>query len=386
MRGFAVTAPGLEELTRREFTALGIEAGSEPGGVQFEGEAETIYRANLHLRTASRVLVRAASFQARSFIELERHARRIDWKAFLTRGSTFQLRVSSRKSKLYHERAIAERFGRWIQEDVGAVLVTSESSSSSDEDEGDAEEGSSGAQSFIIRFHRDQCLVSADSSGELLHRRGYRQAVAKAPLRETLGAAMLLGSGWHGDEPLLDPLCGSGTIPIEAALIGRGIPPGLSSGDRVPRSYAFEGWPGFDSEVWRRVVEEAAKGILPEAPAPIVGTDRDHGAVEAAAANAGRAGVAGDVAFDVLPISASRGRGSSGLVATNPPYGVRVGETRELRDLYAAFGNLLRDKLPGWRAAMLAADQGLVAQTGLPAREILRTRNGGIPVQLVALG
>lgn len=384
MRGFAVTAPGLEELTRQELSRLGIAAVAEPGGVQFEGEAETIYRANLHLRTASRILVRVASFQARSFIELERHARRIQWNAFLTGGSPFQLRVSSKKSKLYHERAIAERFGRWIQEDVGAFFVTGESNPDSDDDAGE-EEAKSGAQLIIIRFHRDQCLISADSSGELLHRRGYRQAVAKAPLRETLAAAMLLGSGWEGDEPLLDPLCGSGTIPIEAALIGRSIPPGLANADRLPRSYAFQNWPGFDPGLWVRLVETAAKGIPAEAPAPIVGTDRDHGAIEAAAANAARAGVAGDIAFEVLPMSAPRGQGSSGLVATNPPYGVRVGETRELRDLYAAFGNLLRDKLPGWRAAMLAADQGLVAQTGLHAREILRTRNGGIPVQLVML-
>ncbi|HUE95869.1 MAG TPA: hypothetical protein VMN39_04390 [Longimicrobiaceae bacterium] len=383
---FAVTAPGLEALAQAELAALGIAAEPEPGGAGFEGDDTALYRANLRLRTASRVLVRMARFRARSFIELERHARRVEWRTYLGVGAPFSLRVSSRKSKLYHERAVAERFGRWIGEETGARLAGSAGGPGAADGDEEEMEAADGGQLFVVRFLRDECVVSADSSGALLHRRGYRQEVAKAPLRETLAAAAILAAGWRGGSPLLDPMCGSGTIPIEAALIARRIPPGLATAAREPRAYAFQHWPRFDRSLWDRVVAEARRELLPAAGVPIAGSDRDEGAIAAARANAGRAGVGDDIGFEVAALTAATVPAGRGLLLCNPPYGVRMGETKALRDLYAAVGKLARTELVEWEVGLLAADAGLVRQTGLEMREVLATRNGGIPVRLYVGG
>jgi putative N6-adenine-specific DNA methylase len=236
--------------------------------------------------------------------------------------------------------------------------------------------GESG-QLFIVRIVNDECEISADSSGALLHKRGYRREIAKAPLRETIAAAMVLASGWKGDEPLLDPMCGSGTIPIEAAMIARKIAPGLR------RDFQFMDWPGFDAERWNRILE-TARAAVTDFSAEILGSDRDAGAVQAAARNAERAGVSENVRFSQEALSGSiaaiddSGR-ESGWILTNPPYGVRVGETADLRNLYAKLGSELKTK-PRWRLGILTSDSALVRQTRLPLRPRFGTSNGGIPV------
>ncbi|HEU0016554.1 MAG TPA: THUMP domain-containing protein, partial [Longimicrobium sp.] len=178
---FAVTAPGLEPLAAAELRALGIAGAVEQGGVAWTGTADDLFRANLHLRTASRVVVRAAEFRARTFFELERHAGKVPWERWVPRGGAVRLRVTSRKSKLYHEGAIAQRLLAAIEKRVGPLAGTEVGKG---DDTGDEEDAA--AQLFIVRFLRDECTISADASGALLHLRGYRQALAKAPLRETL--------------------------------------------------------------------------------------------------------------------------------------------------------------------------------------------------------
>jgi putative N6-adenine-specific DNA methylase len=377
---FAATAPGLEATCAAEARALGLAAVPEPGGVAWEGDADSVRRANLWLRTPGRVVVRAASFRARTFIELERHARRVPWERWVAPGRAVRLRVTSKKSKLYHEGAIAERLLGFIAERVGGVGPMTAVKGA--EDEGD--EGSGDEQLFVVRVVRDEFTISADSSGALLHFRGYRQALARAPLRETLAAAMLAGSGWEGNAPLVDPMCGSGTLPIEATLIARKIAPGLALASREPRRFAFTAWPDHDAEAWARAVAEARDAILPTSAVPILGSDRDAGAVEAARANAERAGVAEDVELSVRAISAIQPPPGPGLLIVNPPYGVRVGETDALRSLYAAMGKTARTRTPGWTLALLSADRRLEGQVGLPFEERFRTSNGGIPVRLVA--
>lgn len=371
-RIFLVTAPGLEALAAEEMSLLGVEPVAEEGGVAAEVTAEQLYSLNLHLRTVSRVVVRVAEFRARTFYELERHAKRVDWGAYLGAGRRVRFRVTSRKSKLYHQRAIEQR----LREAVGAPAA---GAPALEEDE----EMGSDEQLFIVRFLHDRCTISADSSGALLHQRGYRLALGLAPLRETLAAAMLHGSGWDPGFPLIDPLCGSGTIPIEAALRARRIPPGLAGADRAPRTYAFESWPDFEPSRWRRVVEEAREKILPAAPARIIGSDRDAGGIAAALANAGRAGVEDDLELEVRAASALPELNGPAWLVTNPPYGVRVGEAEPLRNLYAALGSAIRRALPGSTVALLSADPRLEGQLRLPLREVLTTRNGGIPVRLV---
>lgn len=376
---FAITAPGLEPLAAGELRAMGIDGVVEPGGVSWSGSAGQMYEANLRLRTASRVVVRAASFRARTFFELERHARNVPWERWVNRGGAVRLRVTSKKSKLYHEGAIAERLLDAITRAVGPVAG---GALGKDEDDADQPEAAD-SQLFIVRFVRDECVISADSSGALLHFRGYRQALAKAPLRETLAAAMLLGSRWNPGAPLLDPMCGSGTIVIEGALIARGIAPGLANADRQPRAFAFTSWPDFDSAAWDSIVDRSRGEIRPAAGIPILGSDRDEGAIQAAAANAARAGVLNDVELSARPLSAIEPPEGPGWVVSNPPYGIRVGERDPLRNLYSALGRTLRERCPGWTLALLSADRMLEGHTGLPFDDAFRTSNGGIPVRLV---
>ena len=383
---YASCAPGLERLVAAELAALGVEAGAvEAGGVAFAGDERALWRANLWLRTASRVVVRAASFRATAFHELERSARKVPWEWFVAPGAPVRFRVTCRKSRLYHSDAVAER----LADAVRVRLSEPPAVASAPGDEEDEEHEGSDAQLFVVRLFHDRCTISADSSGALLHRRGYRQAVAKAPLRETLAASMLLAPDWRGSVPLLDPFCGSGTIVIEAALLARNVAPGLAAppdGERT-RRYAFLGWPGFDRNAWEAIVADAerlrdqARGAtIPT----IQGSDRDAGGTAAAVANARRAGVADDVEITTRPLSAVDPPSGPGWLVSNPPYGVRVGESDRLRNLYAQLGKVARRRCPGWSMALLMAGGGLERETGLRFAELLRTANGGIPVRLLA--
>jgi len=369
LSAFAVTAPGLEPICAAELERLQISAIVEPGGVAWTGDLTSIARANLWLRTASRVIVRVAEFRARTFFELERHAKRIAWERFVSPGTPVEFRVTCRKSKLYHSGAVVQRFIEAMVRHVGEVEATHVA----DEEE----ESTNRRQLFVVRFLHDLCTVSVDSSGPLLHLRGYRQAVAKAPLRETLAAATLLGSGWSGTSSLVDPMCGSGTIPIEAALIARRMAPGRR------REFSFLEWPESTRDAWARLTTDADNQVLPASPVSITGADRDEGAISAARANAERAGVARDVTFERQALSALSPDEGSGLIATNPPYGHRIGEADRLRNLYAQLGNVVRAKRPRWDVVLLSADPMLERHTGLALDEVLRTRNGGIAVRLM---
>ena len=381
-QAFASCTPGLEPLVVAELRACGVSGIPEPGGVAWEGDLASVYRANLWLRIASRVTVRAASFSARSFFELERHARQVPWARFVSPGQTVSFRVTSRKSRLYHTDAIAERLAKSVTGAVRGAVATAGVLADDEADDADLAASGTDSQGFVVRVIRDRCTVSADSSGALLYLRGWRLATARAPLRETLAAAVVAGSLWDPATPFLDPMCGSGTLAIEAALVARGIAPGIS------RDFAFSRWPGFDREAWRGLVDEARGAARPPGTtAPIRASDRDEGAVTAARANAERAGVGTDVRVETLPLSAAESAGSdgysSGALVTNPPYGVRVGDRVALRDLYAAFGRLARARFPGWQVAFLSADPTLTRQTGLDVHEAFRTTNGGIPVRLM---
>jgi putative N6-adenine-specific DNA methylase len=369
---YAVTPPGIEALTASELAQLAIVPGAlEPGGVAFEATTQQLYAANLELRTASRIVVRIAEFPARAFYELERKAKRVPWSEFLAPGSPVRFRVTSRKSRLYHLDGIAER----LQKSVHGQRSTVEGKSLAGDDADD--EFDTPDQLFVVRVVRDIVTISADSSGALLHRRGYRLAGAKAPLRETLAAAVLLGAGYREGTPMVDPFCGSGTLPIEAALISRRIAPGLR------RGFAFERWPGFDRSAWSALRSAATARIRALAGAPIIGSDRDAGAIDAARANAERAGVGTDVAFHAQPLSSAMPPAGPGLLATNPPYGIRIGGDKDLRDLFARFGVLVRERWGGWTLGMISASGMAEREMGLLFEVRWETNNGGIPIRLL---
>ncbi|HEU4722055.1 MAG TPA: hypothetical protein VFS59_11890 [Gemmatimonadaceae bacterium] len=370
---YAAVAPGLEPLALAEAQSLGLPVRAEDGGIAWSGDLRSVIAANLGLRIASRVLVRLAQFEAKSFVDLEKFGRRIPWSLVVKPDASVRFRVTCRKSRLYHSDAVAQRLATAVGRAVPGVRA--EAHSSDDDDVTDRED----AVLFVVRFHHDRCTVSADTSGELLHRRGYRQATAKAPLRETLAAALVAASGWDGVAPLVDPMCGSGTIPIEGALMARRMPPGAR------REFAIERWPGVPAELVRGVRSELGALVRASAAGAIVGSDRDAGAIESAQGNAQRAGVAADVELAVHAISAMRlPEGDRGWIVSNPPFGVRVGEGSRVRDLWAQLGNVLRRRAPGWRVTLLSPDPALERQLQIPVHVVTRTTNGGIPVRIVS--
>jgi putative N6-adenine-specific DNA methylase len=363
---YAVTAPGLERWTAAELLHLGITpSGTEPGGTSFEGSLQDVARANLWLRSASRVLVRLGAFHARALGELERKAGDLPWAEWLPRGTAIRVHVSCRKSRLYHQKAVAER-----------ILAASGATGQAGDGDDDAKEPET-TQRVIARLFRDECMISLDSSGPLLHRRGYRLATAKAPLRETLAAGLVLASGWQGDLPLLDPFAGSGTILIEAALLARRLPPGLS------RGFSFQHWLPWNEPAWQTLIEDARATALPRAPFPLIGSDRDAGAIAAAKGNAERAGVAGDIEWRCAAVSALAPPATVGAMVSNPPYGVRLGASRLLKKLYGALGRVARERLGGWSMTLLLPREPLERGLALSGVELFRSSNGGIPVRAV---
>jgi putative N6-adenine-specific DNA methylase len=231
----------------------------------------------------------------------------------------------------------------------------------------------------VVRGREDSFVVRADASGDLLHRRGHRVDTSSAPLRETLAAALLALARWDPATPLVDPMCGAGTIPIEAALLALGRPPGRD------RGFACEGWPGFPAGVAERVRTEALARVRATLPAPILGFDRDALAIAAARRNAARAGLADLISLDVAGLGAVKPPlGPPGLVLVNPPFGKRVGRVAELGPLYASLRRLLEGPLAGWRAGVLVADKRLLGALGKPT-ELHRLITGGLAVHLALL-
>jgi len=353
---FAVSQPGIEEVTAEELKELGIKGRVVPGGVEFSGGLEELYRCNLWLRTATRVLVRFCQFKAKHFAELVRKAKRCKWENFLKPEISIRIRVTSRRSKLYHTKAIEERILRSIEEAVGFSPKLSRF-----EDEG---------TSIVVRFERDICTISINSSGPPLYKRGYRVAETEAPLRENLAAAMILLSGWKGEVPLIDPFCGSGTIPIEAALLAANIPPGRK------RTFAFMEWKNFDEELFRRILSEIKERSV---KSPILGFDIEEKAVKASAENAKAAGVLNLVKFENLSFPSLSFK--EGVVITNPPYGKRL-SVRNVKEIYRRLGEWVESQFSSYKLLFLSPSESLAKETGLNVRKITHFSNGGITVGL----
>jgi putative N6-adenine-specific DNA methylase len=370
---FVVCTPGLESFTAQELHQMSLRNGDErgfayePGGIEFQGSLQDAYRANLHLRTASRVLVRLGQFYAAEFPELRRKASRLLWENYLAPERPIALRVTCQKSRLYHETAVAERVAGAIEDRLGKPSPVHKYQEDA---------GTDLPQLIVVRLLDNLCTLSIDSSGALLHRRGYRLATTRAPLRETLASALVMASGWDKASPLFDPFCGSGTIPIEAALLARRVPAGFR------RRFAFMDWPHFDSTYWEELLAEAAKAIVSDIPR-IMGSDRDAGAIRASQANAERAGLATSIEFSARAISAIDPPPGPGWVVTNPPYGVRVSQAKDLRNLYARFGKVMRAKCPGWWVTMVCDSVQLIRNTGLDFDQGIPAMNGGLKVRLV---
>ncbi|MFL5320263.1 MAG: class I SAM-dependent RNA methyltransferase [Myxococcaceae bacterium] len=342
---FLTTTPGLEPALAKECRALGLAPSAEPGGVTVEGD---YHRLNLELRTASRVLLRLGELAPR---ELSR----IDVRKFWTGSGDVEVSASAHNARMRPTEL--ESLARQAWKLPPPVRKQKE-----DEE--------SDALRFQLRLEGDRCTVSVDTSGELLNRRGYRQEGSHAPLRETLAAGLLLLAGYDGSTPFWDPMCGSGTIAIEAGLMATRRAPGLE------RHFAFEKFPGFDAAAFAQL-KESISGRAVKANVPLNGTDIHAGALGAARRNARRAGVElklerVDVAK--LPVAA----GPAGFVVTNPPYGKRVGERGDLGELFRALGNTLRTSFKGWRYGVLVPEERLEKALALKPETVHRVQNGGL--------
>lgn len=342
---FLGTAPGLEPYLLEEVKAAGFAAPRPVGGgVIIQGNWHDVWRANLTLRGASKVLARIGGFRAFHLAQLDKRARKFPWGQVLTQGDSVKVEVvTNRKSKIYHAGAAIERLERAIHEEFGASLAAS-----------------SEAADILIKARIDDnnVILSVDTSGTGLHKRGHKQAMGKAPMRETMAALMLRACGYDGTETVLDPMCGSGTIVIEAADVARNLMAGRS------RRFAFEKLVSFD--------EGAVKAIR-ESWTPrktellFYGSDRNVNVIGFAQQNAQRAGVDDICRFEPTPISAlQRPDGAPGLVMVNPPYGARVGKKNDLYALYRTFGEVMAERFSGWRVGLVTTDGPLAIATQLP--------------------
>ncbi|MCL3882611.1 class I SAM-dependent RNA methyltransferase [Marivita sp. GX14005] len=360
---FASAPPGLEHLLREEIHELGFtNPRSVPGGVTFDGDWPDAWRANLMLRGAGRILARIARFRAMHLAQLDKRARKLDWAALLRPGIPYRIEATCRKSRIYHQGAASQRIAGAITDALG--------------------QGPNDTAALVVRLRieDDLCEISLDTSGEPLHKRGHKQAIGKAPMRETLAALFLRACGYDGSEPVLDPMCGSGTFVIEAAETALGLAPGRS------RSFAFEHLASFDPHTWREM-----KQALPTPAKPAAqfhGSDRDAGAIASAAANAERAGTAQVTGFTQRPIAdLPRPGGPPGLVIVNPPYGARIGNRKLLFALYGSFGAVMKERFQGWRVGIVTSDKGLARATGLSFANVSAPiPHGGLKVQLFQTG
>lgn len=368
MKFFATCARGLEGVLADELRGLDArEVAPGRGGVHFAGSKRTLYLANLWLRTAIRVLRPIAEFAAPSPEELYDAVRAVDWSRYLTPEHTLAVDCNVRDSQITHSHYAALR--------VKDAIVDQFMDRHSRRPSVDVEEP---MVKLNLHIHQDAAVLSLDSSAESLHKRGYRPIQTKAPLNEALAAGLVLLSGFRGDTPFVDPLCGSGTLCIEAAWIALNRPPGLTR-----RRFGFMGWLDFDVALWTRLRDEARRGVKKKLTHPIAGADNRRDAVEFARANARAAGIGHLVRFDVKDMrQAQPPPGPPGILLCNPPYGERLGEEKDLRPLYQTLASIIREQFAGWKAFVFTGNARLARQLGRP-RSRIHLYNGSIPCQLL---
>ncbi|QEF96433.1 Ribosomal RNA large subunit methyltransferase K/L [Stieleria maiorica] len=356
----ATCAFGLEAIVRRELETLGIEATiGESGRVHFRGDLETIALANLQLRCADRVLIRVAEFPAADFDALFETVRAISWGDLLPIDAEFPVTGRSIKSILSSVPACQ----RTVKRAIVDAMLRDHRATTLDE--------TGPLFKIDVALLKDTATLTIDTTGRSLHRRGYRTDISQAPLKETLAAAMVLLSFWKPDRPLLDPFCGSGTIPIEAARIGRNIAPGID------RDFTFESWPTVPKALLPDLRSQAIAAQLDSIEERILGSDLEGRVLRAARDNAERAGVADSIHFqsgDALKLTSRR---RFGCLITNPPYGRRIGEDRELDALYHALPEVLRG-LPTWSHYFLTAYPNFERAVGRQADRRRKLYNGRI--------
>ncbi|WP_098441826.1 class I SAM-dependent RNA methyltransferase [Bacillus sp. es.034] len=356
----ATSAMGLESIVAKEVKELGYECQVENGKVIFKGDETAIARANMWLRTADRIKILVGEFKAYSFDELFENTKKLPWEDFLPVDAEFPVQGKSVKSKLYSvpdcqaivKKSIVERLRTaykrtsWLDE-TGPLFK------------------------IEVAIHKDVASITLDTSGQGLHKRGYRIGQGEAPLKETLAAALIQLTTWNPDRPFVDPFCGSGTIAIEAALIGQNIAPGFN------REFLSEEWPLMPAGVWEKTRLEAEDLANYDQPLEILGTDIDHRMIEVSKENALEAGLGELVKFKQMQVRDFTSELEYGIIVGNPPYGERLGERKEVEKMYQEMGRAF-EKLDTWSLYMLTSHENFEQCYGKQATKKRKLFNGFI--------
>lgn len=356
----ATSAMGLEAIVAKEVRDLGYECQVENGRISFQGDEKAIARSNMWLRTADRIKIKIGEFRATSFDELFEKTKSIPWERFLPANANFPVSGKSVKSKLFSvsdcqaivKKAIVDRLKThykipgWLEENGSLFKIE-------------------------VALHKDVALLTIDASGSGLHKRGYRVDQGEAPLKETLAAALVMLTNWTADKPFVDPFCGSGTIPIEAALIGQNIAPGFN------RDFISEEWDWISQDIWDSVREEAEDLAKYDQPLDITGTDIDHRLVKMAEENVFEAGLADLIQFKQMQVRDFTTTKDYGVIIGNPPYGERLGDKPDVQKMYREMGQALAP-YDTWSIYMLTSDEEFETQFGKKATKKRKLFNGFI--------
>lgn len=358
----AKTFKGLEEVLAQELIELGAnDVQLERRAVSFRGDKALLYRANFCLRTAIRILVPIASFKAKDTDALYTQLKCLHWSQWMRVDSTFAIDAivyseSFRNSRFVTYRVKDAIADYWLEKENKRPNVQVEN------------------PDLLINVHiaNEQITLSLDSSGESLHKRGYRVATTEAPINEVLAAGMLLMAGWKGQCDFYDPMCGSGTLPIEAALIARNIAPGV-----FRKSFAFEKWPDFDADLWSKIYNDDSQER--EFVYKIYGSDASFYAIQQATKNVKSAGVQKDI--ELKQIRMEELKGGEGLVMINPPYGERLASNKDMEDLYGKIGTALKHNFVGATAWIISSNAAAMKCIGLKPSQKVHLLNGELDCQ-----
>lgn len=356
----ATTAMGLESIVANEVKKLGYKTKVENGKVIFNAPISAIPRCNLWLRAADRLRLQVGKFEAKTFDQLFESTKSLPWEQFITEDGQFPVSGKSHKSLLYSvsdcqaivKKSIAER----LKLKYGLASRMPETGA---------------LYKIEVAIHKDIATITIDSSGVGLHKRGYRVGQGDAPLKETMAAALLLLTNWRPEETLRDPFCGSGTIPIEAALIGQNIAPGFN------REFASETWNFVKETFWENAFEEAEDLAQYDQKLDIIGSDIDHSMINISKNNAIEAGLADLISWKQMQVKDLSIKNPNGYIVSNPPYGQRIGDTTEVTQLYQDFGKIM-DQHPSWSVYILTAFKNFEKNYGKQATKKRKLFNGFI--------
>ena len=382
---FIASPPGLEEITLKELESLPTLSSIKEveGGVMVESDIKGLLDVNINLGSANRVLLRLSTFLAPTIPQFVKRCSQIKWENYLSSNSNIQIQVSSSKSKLYHNKKIEQLLREAIVKRNQTLL----------------KDKSGSKEKVFVRIKNNLCTISIDTSGDHLHMRGYREMTAKAPIRENLAFGILKLIQWTPDFPLIDPMCGAGTFPIEAARIANGILPGAN------RSFSFVNWPCMIAKkgYLEKSLSPSSAKVSDNSPDKdgssnnnsnsnsnsncnkvtyIQGFDKNIGAIKASKYNAKCAGVEKVITFEQRDFSQLEleSESNKGHLVINPPYGERIGEQKEIVKLYKLMGRIVKERFKGWKVTILCSDKRLRKEISLPLKSLALINNGGIRV------